>query len=75
VDEVGRGTAMLGLEEGETFVVYAEDDNILFKRVRLPTDEKLADVLAEGRAHARDEGITRDEVAAAIDAYRRDRST
>ena len=57
---------LLGIEEGEVFALFGEDDTIILKRVDLPTGDELDVLLKWGVEYARKRGIKRSDVLKAI---------
>ena len=66
---------LLDLKEGDVFAMLGDDDTILMKRVRMPSKEDFERVLAAGRKHAKEKGITREDVQKAIEDVRKERKT
>ena len=60
----------LGLEAGSQFVVVGEGDVVVLKKVSPPSMSEFDDILAEARSQARQAGMKRADVAAAIRAVR-----
>ncbi len=65
--------AALGLEAGSEFVVVAEGDVVILKVIQAPSMSEFDDIVSEARRQARRVGMTRDHIAAAIEAVRADR--
>ncbi len=66
---------LLDIREGDVFAMFGEDDTIILKRVSMPTEEEFERVLAAGRKHAKEMGITREDVQKAIEEVRKERKT
>jgi AbrB family looped-hinge helix DNA binding protein len=62
--------AALGLQAGSQFVVVAEGDVVVLKKVTPPAMSDFDDILQEARRQARQAGMKRADVAAAIGAAR-----
>lgn len=60
----------LGLEPGTQFVVVGEGDVIILKAVSVPDMSDFDDIIEEARRQARDAGMRRSDVAAALRAVR-----
>jgi AbrB family looped-hinge helix DNA binding protein len=60
----------LGLEAGAQFVVTAQDDLVILKRI-VPAEVDFAALLARLRTHARKAGLKRSDVKKATAAVRR----
>lgn len=60
----------LGLEPGSRFVVVAEDDVVLLKRISAPSMAQFDDLIAEARRQAREAGMKPSDVTAALEAVR-----
>ena len=56
----------LDLQTGEKFIVMAQDDTLIFKRLKAPKMQELEKMLSKSRAHARKHKITQKEVNEAI---------
>jgi AbrB family looped-hinge helix DNA binding protein len=64
---------LLDIKEGEVFAVLGWRDTIIMKRVDLPSKGDLEEILKRGHEHAREKGITREDVDRAIHEYRKER--
>ena len=64
---------LLLIEEGDVFAVFGAYDLVIMQRVRLPTQSDLERILRIGHEHAREKGITREDVEKAIEEYRKER--
>lgn len=64
---------LLLIEEGDVFAVFGANNIIILQRVRLPTQSDLERILAIGSEHAKEKGITREDVEKAIEEYRMER--
>ncbi len=60
----------LGLEAGTQFVVVGEGDVIVLKVVTPPAMSEFDDIIGEARRQAREAGMKRSDVAAALRAVR-----
>ena len=56
----------LGLSVGETFLVMAEDDTFIFKRMAAPRPEEFRELAARSRKAARKAGLRKQDVEKAI---------
>ena len=61
------------IREGDVFAVMGRYGSIILKRIRVPSEEEFERVLAAGRKHAEEKGITREDVDRAIHEYRKER--
>lgn len=61
----------LGLESGNQFMVYAQDDTVVLKIVAPPTKKDLKDVMAKARAAAKKAGLSKENVQKEIKSYRK----
>jgi AbrB family looped-hinge helix DNA binding protein len=60
----------LGLKTGSKFVVVGEGDVVILKVVTPPTMSEFDDIIQEARRQARQAGMKRSDVAAALKAVR-----
>jgi AbrB family looped-hinge helix DNA binding protein len=60
----------LGLKAGSKFVVVGEGDVVILKRITPPSMSEYDDIIAEARRQARQAGMKRADIAAAIKAVR-----
>jgi AbrB family looped-hinge helix DNA binding protein len=60
----------LGLKAGSKFVVVGEGDVVILKRITPPSMSEYDDLIAEARRQARQAGMKRSDIAAAIKAAR-----
>ena len=60
----------LGLKAGSKFVVVGEGDVVILKRITPPSMSEYDDIIAEARRQARQAGMKRSDIAAAIKAVR-----
>lgn len=56
----------LSIREGSQLVIYSDGENIILKPVSLPSEDKLSASLAKAREYAEKEGLTEDDIKAAI---------
>jgi len=56
----------LGLDEGELFAMYGEDDTIILKKIEVPSDKDFEEILTWGEEYARKKKITRKALQKAI---------
>lgn len=56
----------LSIREGSQLVIYSDGENIILKPVSLPSEDKLSAALAKAREYAEKEGLTEDDIKAAI---------
>ncbi len=61
------------IREGDVFAVMGRHGSIILKRIKVPSEEEFERVLASGRKHAEEKGITREDVQQAIEEYRKER--
>ena len=66
---------LLDIKEGEVFAVLGWRDTIIMKRVELPSESDLEAILKRGHEHAKEKGITREDVERAIEEYRKERKS
>ena len=66
---------LLDIREGDVFAVFGRHDSVIMKRIRIPSEEEFERVLAAGRRHAKEKGITREDVQKAIEEVRKERKT
>lgn len=62
---------LMGLEDGEIFAIYGEDDTIVLKRLELPSEKEFQRLLDWGENFAKKKGLTKTEVQKAIKEYRK----
>ena len=63
----------LSIKEGSQLVIYSDGENIILKPVELPTEDKLSAILAKARKYAETEGLTGEDIKAAIKDSRKAR--
>jgi AbrB family looped-hinge helix DNA binding protein len=63
----------LGLEAGAQFVVIAEGDVVILKRLASPPRAEFAALVTRARRVAQQTGLTREDVASAVRKVRRTR--
>ena len=56
----------LSIKEGSQLVIYSDGENIILKPIELPSEDKLSVALANAREYAEKEGLTKEDVNAAI---------
>ena len=56
----------LSIKEGSQLVIYSDGENIILKPIELPSEDKLSAALANAREYAEKEGLTKEDVNAAI---------
>lgn len=61
----------LGLEEGQQFVVIGEGDTLIFKRMEMPTMDKMQKMLKVSWKWAKDVGLKKSDIAEAIKQVRK----
>ena len=61
----------LNLKPGSQFVVLASEDAIILKTIEAPTLAQFDDLLRAARRAAREAGLKRSDIAAAIKSVRR----
>lgn len=60
----------LGLRPGTRFVVLGEDDTVVLKPIRVPSMREFDAIIAPAARSARQAGLRRSDIAAAIRAVR-----
>ena len=60
----------LGLEPGVEFVVLGEGDTVVLKPISVPSMREFDEIMARAREAARQAGMKRSDVAAAIESAR-----
>lgn len=60
----------LGLESGARFIVMGEDDVIILKTIQMPSMRDFDRMIAKARRQAKQAGMKRSDVAAAISRVR-----
>lgn len=60
----------LGLKAGSRFVVVGEGDVVILKMITPPSMSEFDDIIQEARRQARQAGMKRSDVAAALKAVR-----
>ena len=60
----------LGLKAGSKFVVVGEGDVVILKMITPPSMSEFDDIIQEARRQARQAGMKRSDVAAALNAVR-----
>jgi AbrB family looped-hinge helix DNA binding protein len=63
----------LGLEAGAQFVVIGDRDVVIFKRLEPPSLKEFTGLVERARRVAKETGLTRAEVAAAVKKVRKTR--
>lgn len=63
----------LGLKAGSKFVVVGEGDVVILKVITPPSMSDFDDIVQEARRQARQSGMKRSDVAAALEAVRASR--
>mgnify|MGYP001190311980 CR=1 FL=1 len=63
----------LGLEPGAQFVVIAERDVVIFKLLEPPSLKDFSALVAQARKVAKQTGLTRPDIANAVNRVRRSR--
>ncbi|MCJ2540426.1 MAG: AbrB/MazE/SpoVT family DNA-binding domain-containing protein, partial [Candidatus Thermoplasmatota archaeon] len=66
---------LLDIKEGDMFAMFGENDTIIMKRVNLPSKRDLERILRSGAEHAKEKGITREDVQRAVEEVRKERKT
>ncbi|MFA5772708.1 MAG: AbrB/MazE/SpoVT family DNA-binding domain-containing protein [Thermoplasmata archaeon] len=61
---------MLGLKVGELFALFGEDDTIILKKIKLPSDAEFRALLKWGKIYARKKGISKGDVIKALENAR-----
>lgn len=60
----------LGLESGTRFIVMGEDDVIILKTIQTPSMRDFDRMIAKARSQAKQAGMKRSDIAAAISRVR-----
>ncbi len=63
----------LGLKAGSKLAVYADEDAIVLKPVRLPEEEEFEEMLRKIRSWVEEEDFTEEDVKRIIAEYRRNK--
>lgn len=61
----------LGLEAGEQFVVVGDKDVVILKRIASPSMRDFDDLVSQARRQARNAGMKRSDVEAAVQKVRK----
>ena len=61
----------LSIKEGSQLIIYSDGENIILKPVELPTEDKLSSALAKAREFAEKDGLTEEDIKAAIKESRK----
>ncbi len=61
----------LGLEAGEQFVVVGDKDVVILKRIAPPSMRDFDDLVSQARRQARNAGMKRSDVEAAVQKVRK----
>ncbi len=61
----------LGLEAGEQFVVVGDKDVVILKRIAPPSMRDFDDLVSQARRQARNAGMKRSDVKAAVQKVRK----
>ena len=61
----------LSIKEGSQLVIYSDGENIILKPVELPSEDKLSAILAKAREYVEREGLTEEDIKAAINESRK----
>lgn len=62
---------LLGLREGEKFVVVGEDDTVLLKKITMPSFKNFDKLIQKTRQFAKDKSLTAADVEGAIKRARK----
>jgi len=57
---------LLGLKEGEMFALIGEDDTIILKKIKIPSETEFKALMKWGKKHAKKYRITRKDVLNAV---------
>ncbi len=60
----------LGLDVGELFAMFGEEDTIILKRIEVPSKKEFDDIMAWGEKFSKRKKITRRELKKAISESR-----
>ena len=61
---------VLGLNEGEIFAVFGDNDTIILKRIEMPSKDEFESILHWGQKYAKKKGIKRKDVMKAVEDIR-----
>ena len=61
----------MGLNEGYQFIAVAENDVVILKRISQPSIKEFSGLISKARKQARQAGLTKKDVTAAIKESRR----
>jgi len=60
----------LGLDIGELFAMFGDEDTIILKRIDMPSKKDFDEILAWGERYSKDKEITRKDLEKAISETR-----
>ena len=61
---------LLGLNEGEIFAIFGDNDTIILKRIEMPSKDEFESLLQWGQKYAKKKGIKRKDVMKAVEDIR-----
>ena len=61
---------LLGLNEGEIFAIFGDNDTIILKRIEMPSKDEFESLLQWGQKYAKKKGIKRKDVMKAVEDVR-----
>lgn len=61
---------LLGLNEGEIFAIFGDNDTIILKRIEMPSKDEFESLLQWGQKYAKRKGIKRKDVMKAVEDIR-----
>ena len=61
----------LSIKTGSQLAIFSDGENIILKPIELPTESKLLEALSNAREYAEKEGLSDDDVKAAIKESRK----
>ena len=56
----------LGLDIGELFAMFGDEDTIILKRIDMPSKKDFDEILAWGEKYSKEKGITKKDLEKAI---------
>lgn len=60
----------LKLKPGELFIIFADNDTLILKRVKRPPDSDVKEMFSRSQRLAQEKGLTPEDVDAAIQSVR-----
>ncbi len=62
---------LMGLEDGDTFAVYGDDDTVILKKLQMPSEQDFKRLLQWGEEFARRKGVSTDDGTRVIIEYKK----